>query len=104
MQNLSRDADLLIVQKAIQSSTTILVGEDTDLVIPLCYHASFYSHDLFFHPEPKKTQKRSESGTSRSQEKSLVNIYNNIHAVLGCDTTLCHYGIGKLSKFKASMN
>ena len=37
------DADLLIVQKAVQSATTsktVLVGKDTDLIVLLCYHAS----------------------------------------------------------------
>ena len=50
------DTDLLIVQKAVQPATTsktVLVGEDTDLIVLLCYHSSLDSHDLFFHPEPK---------------------------------------------------
>ena len=50
------DADILIVQKAVQRATTsetALVGEDTDLIILLCYHPSLDSHDLFFRPEPK---------------------------------------------------
>ena len=67
------DADLLIVQKAVQSATTsktVLVGEDTDLIVLLCYHASLNSHDLFFRPEPKK--KSFASGTSEPQKKSLV--------------------------------
>jgi len=54
--------------EAIQTSTTVLDGEDTDLVVLLFYHASLDSYDLFFHPEPKKTQIRS----------NLVNICNNI--------------------------
>ena len=35
------DADLLIVQKVVQSATscnTVLVGDDTDLLVFLCYH------------------------------------------------------------------
>ena len=69
------DADLLIVQKAVQSATTsntVLVGEDTDLIVLLCYHARLDSHDLFFRPEPKKTQKSFVSGISEPQKKSLV--------------------------------
>ena len=56
----SGDADLLIVLKAIQSATTtntVLVGDDTDLIVLLCYHASMESHDLFFRPEPKRNTK-----------------------------------------------
>ena len=39
----SGDAGLLIVQKAVESSTvmcTVLVGDDTDLLVLLCHHAS----------------------------------------------------------------
>ena len=52
----SGDADLLIVMIAVQSansSNTLLVGDDTDLLVLLCY-ASIESHDLLFCPEPKK--------------------------------------------------
>ncbi len=57
----SGDADLLIVQKTVQSATssnTVLVGDDTDLIVLLCYHAKLESHDLFFRPEPKKNTKK----------------------------------------------
>ena len=40
------DTDLLIVQKAVETVTrvnTVLVGDDTDLLILLCYHASMYT-------------------------------------------------------------
>ena len=38
------DADMLIVQTAIQSasrSSTVLVDDDTDLLILLCFHTLF---------------------------------------------------------------
>ena len=57
----SGNADLLIVMKAVQSansSNTVLVGDDTDLIILLCHHSSIESHDLFLCPEPKKTTKQ----------------------------------------------
>ena len=53
----SGNADLLIVQKAMQSDAaciTVLVGDDTDLLVLLCYHTSLESHDLLFCPEPRK--------------------------------------------------
>ena len=106
------DADLLIVQKAVQSATTsktVLVGEDTDLIVLLCYLASLDSHDLFFRPEPKKNTKNLHVWNIRATKEKLgQDICNNIlfiHAILGCDTTSRLYGIGKgtsLSKFKAS--
>ena len=59
------DADLLIVQKAVELATrvnTVLVGDNTDLLILLCYHANLDSHSIFFRPEPKRIP---ECGTSR---------------------------------------
>ena len=53
-------ADLLIVQKAVESASLMdmaLVGEDTDLLILLCHHASLESHNIFFRPEPKEGSK-----------------------------------------------
>ena len=106
------DADLLIVQKAVQSATTsntVLVGEDTDLIVLLCYHARLDSHDLFVRPEPKKNTKKLRVWNIRATKEKLgQDICNNIlfiHAILGCDTTSRLDGVGKgtfLSKFKAS--
>ena len=53
----SGDADVLIVQKTMESARvvdTVLVGDDKDLLVLLCYHASLHSHNIFLKPEPKK--------------------------------------------------
>ena len=44
------DADLLIVSTAVSSANTkmtVLVGEDTDLIILLCFYVDLEAHDLF---------------------------------------------------------
>lgn len=54
------DADQLIIQTAIQSSrsiTTVLVGDDADLLVLLCHHAEMNANELFFKPEPKQRSK-----------------------------------------------
>lgn len=54
------DAGLLIAQTAIQSArslSTVLVGDDTDLLVLLCFYAEMDAHDLFFRPEPKQSSK-----------------------------------------------
>ena len=51
------DADLLIVKKAIVSSQTmetVIVGNDTDLLLLLIYHDPLDKNNLLFAPEPKK--------------------------------------------------
>ena len=106
------DAELLIVQKAVESATmrnTVLVGDDTDLLILLCYHESLDSHCIFFRPEPKKTTKNPRIWDIKAVKEQLgPEVCSHIlflHAVLGCDTTSCLYGIRKgasLIKFKSS--
>ena len=58
------DADILIVQTAVQcavSCQTILVGDDTDLLVLLCYHVKDNSCDIFFKPESRTgTKKKSK--------------------------------------------
>ncbi len=112
----SGDADLLIVQKAVESASlmdTALVGEDSDLLILLCYHASLDSHNIFFRPEPKKTAKKPRVWDIKDVKEQLgPEVCRNIlflHAVLGCDTTSQLYGIGigkgaSLKEFKTSQH
>ena len=113
MYHAPEDADVLIVKKAVESAAsvmhTVLVGEDTDLLILLCYHANLQSCDILFKPEPKKSTKRPRVWSIKSVKKQLgPEVCNNIlflHAILGCDTTSQLYGIGKgnsLKKFKSS--
>ena len=103
----SGDADLLIVQKAVQSATscnTVLVGDDTDLLVLLCHHASLESHDLFFCPEPKKNTKQPRIWNIKAVKQRLgPDVCQHIlflHAVLGCDTTSRLHGIGKGAALK----
>ena len=98
----SGDADLLIVQKAVQPANitnTVLVGDDTDPLILLCYHASLESHDLFFCPEPKKNTKEPHIWNIKPTKKMLgTDICKHIlflHAVLGIEKG------ASLKKFKA---
>ena len=51
------DADVLIVQTAIASARTkdtVLVGDDTDVLVLLLHHAELNAQELFLAPEPKK--------------------------------------------------
>ena len=106
------DADLLIVKKAIQSAAsmdTVLVGDDTDLLVLLISHTSLdASHDIFFASERKRSSKSRiwsikevKSGLGSFTCKHIL----FLHAFLGCDTS-CLYGIGKgsvLKKFKENV-
>ena len=96
------DADFLIVNKAVQSSRTmdyVQVGDDTDLHIPLCYHAELDVFGLFFQLEPRaNSTKRRSWNIMPVTEKLGQEIWRHIlfiHAISGCDTTSRLYGIGK---------
>lgn len=96
------DADLLIVQTVIQSARsiiTVLVGDDTDLLVLLCRHAEMNAIDLFFKAEPKQRSKTRKIWNIKKTKTSLgPNVCANIllvHAILGCDTTSRIHGIGK---------
>ena len=41
------------ITQMMTTSITVLVGDDTDLLVLLCYHASEQGYDLYFRPEPK---------------------------------------------------
>ena len=103
---LAPDAYVLIVQKVVESATLMdaaLVGEDTDLLILLCYHTSLDSQNTFW-PEAKKNMKKPKVWNIKAVKEQLgPEICSNIlflHAVLGYDTTSHLYGIGNGNFFK----
>ena len=106
------DADVLIAKTSVESAyhqDTILVGDDTDLLVLLCFHADLNAKELIFSPEPKKCTKQRHVWNIKQVKLSLgQELCDNIlflHALLGCDTTSRLYGIGKsasIKKFKSS--
>ncbi|KAK3709221.1 hypothetical protein QZH41_004579 [Actinostola sp. cb2023] len=97
------DADLLIVQTAVESArytTTALVGDDTDLLVLLCFHADMEMHDLFFMPEPRHRSTKPRRIWNIKETKLALgpSVCANIlfvHAILGCDTISRVHGLGK---------
>ena len=105
------DADLLIVKTAVESAqtnTTVLVGDDTDLLVLLCYHASEDGCDFYFRPEPKANtrgarvwhMKKVKDQLGREVSRNLL----FLHAMTGCDTTLRLYRVGKATALKKFEN
>ena len=96
------DADVLIVQTAVESAShmnTIVIGDDTDLLILLCYHADLNSHDLFMIPEPKRNSKKNRTWNIKQIKHKLGGVVCTnllfVHAILGCNTTSRVFGLGK---------
>jgi len=108
------DADLLIVQTTISSADradSILIGDDTDLLVLLCYHVGNTRFNVFFKPEIKSnTRKTNRCWNIKSTQSHLgIEVCKNIlfiHAILGCDTTSRVFGVGKrtsLARAKVSL-
>lgn len=97
------DADLLIVKKTIESAArqnTVLIADDTDLLVLLLYHATDTQYNIFLKPEPKKQSLKSPRTWDINAARSLLggDVCDNIlfiHSILGCDTTSRPFGIGK---------
>ena len=96
------DADVLIVPTAVASARhkeTVLIGDDTDLLVLLLHHAEMDAHDVYLTSEPKKSSQRNKIWCIR-QSKQLLgpDVCDHIlfiHAILGCDVTSHLFGLGK---------
>ena len=106
------DADLLVVQTAIAvaegtAKPTFLVGEDTDLLVLLCFHAT--CTNIYLRPEPRFGSKKASRCWDIAKLRHILgaDVYENVlfmHAVLGCDTTSAIYGLGKAAALKLMIN
>ncbi|KAL8570759.1 hypothetical protein ACOMHN_006909 [Nucella lapillus] len=92
------DADCLIVKTPLDvaaSSTTVLIGEDTDLLVLILYHVTDNLHGVYFMPSGRKAKlwdiktTRAKIGTETCKRLLFA------HAITGCDTTSRMMNIGK---------
>ncbi|KAL8563160.1 hypothetical protein ACOMHN_065532 [Nucella lapillus] len=84
------DADCLIVKTTLDvaaSSTTVLIGEDTDLLVLLLYHVTENLHGVYFMPSGRKAK------TVGHQDNEGQNRDRNMQetTVCTCDHWLRHY-------------
>jgi hypothetical protein len=96
------DADLAIVLKGIEQASnlpTAIIGDDTDLLVLLCYHANVHSNDIFLKAESNSTNREVKIWNIKKIKKSLgPELCASLlfgHAFLGCDTTSRIYHAGK---------
>lgn len=95
------DADVPIVKAAIESAkqkVTAVIGEDTDLLVLLCYHCDVSTNKVYFAPEPKKNKERRCWDVHEMKKRLGQEVCGLIlfaHAFLGCDSTSRVHNIGK---------
>ena len=97
MRHASGDADRLIAMRAISgASDVVVVGEDADLLVLLCYFAEPNTKRLLFMSDRTQNSKLwdiKQVQQTRGYRKS--NILPVIHSLTGCDTTSRLFGTGK---------
>ncbi|KAJ8018287.1 hypothetical protein HOLleu_43796 [Holothuria leucospilota] len=101
------DADLMIVKRAVECAndgSTVVVGEDTDLLVLLCYHASATLHDIYFMSEKSKQKIWDIKKTKSVLGMEICNHLLFVHAISGCDTTWHPFGISKGVTLKKMLN
>jgi hypothetical protein len=109
----SDDADVKIVLTAVEcakSRKVTVIGEDTDLLVLLCYHVDLNSCAVYFRSEPKQsTMKMKIWNIQRTKQdigEEMCLLLPFLHAISGCDTTSRLFGVGKgaaYKKFKSSV-
>jgi hypothetical protein len=94
------DADVVIVRRALELAgterTTIVVADDTDILILLLYHAST-SANIFLQT---KQHKLCIKVATEILGKELCMCLPFVHSMSGCDTTSALYGMGKVKHMK----
>ena len=105
------DADVLIVKTAVECAENrevVVIGEDTDLLVLLCYHTSLEVNKIFFKSEPKQRLSSKSlrvwdiKKTKQLLGPNVCHILPFIHALTGCDTTSRVYGLSKGAAVKMS--
>jgi len=106
------DADLLIVMTALasaQNTTTVLIGDDTDLLMLLIHHTTCDVHDVYLTAEPKaNVRKATRCWNIKATQDALGPVICGtilfIHAILGCDTVSRIHGMGKGLALKKALD
>ncbi|KAF4529942.1 hypothetical protein B566_EDAN016853 [Ephemera danica] len=109
VKHAENDADLLIVQTAIDMSPCgehiTVVGNDTDLLVLFIHHVKSVNNIHVLHPSGNK--KCEEVYNIRCVQDYFKDAKNTIlfaHAVSGCDTTSAIFGKGKITSLNLLMS
>ena len=103
------DADVLVVETAVacaEKNDTVVVADDTDILVLLIHHASQVRHNIWFKPNAKKKKGERCWNIAATRQSLGTTVCSNIlfsRAFLGFDTTSRLHGIGKhkaVSKLK----
>ena len=104
--NASGDADVPIARAAVEASVeqvTTVIGEDTDLLILLLFHARLEGKGLYFKSDRSKADDKTKVFDIIKMKEIIGNAICGqllfVHAMTGCDSTSRIFGIGKKTAF-----
>ncbi|GFO14039.1 hypothetical protein PoB_004054400 [Plakobranchus ocellatus] len=80
-------------QKEI-NKTTVVIGEDTDLLVLLLHHADLRSRSLLLKSR-SKTKKHRQIDILSMKTRLICHLLPFLHAINGCDTTSRLFGVAK---------
>jgi hypothetical protein len=102
--NANGDADVLIVQTAVEFAKTsdTVLGDDTYLLVLLYFHSDMAAHDMYFIPEPKTTSTKQRAWNIKSTKSVLgLDICSRllfIHAILDATPHLSYLASEKVQQ------
>jgi len=80
-----------------------VIGEDTDILVLLCYHAQSDSKKIFLRSDTKQAKPKHLWDIHKTQSlltTTTCELLPFLHAVTGCDTTSKIYGVSKPAALK----
>lgn len=97
------DADLLLVETALTGQKSVVVSEDTDVMVISLHYVSRYDTDLWILRPGKSGSANRYTNVCKLANDLGARVTSSIlgfHALTGCDTTSAFYKIGKKSAYK----
>ena len=84
----------------------VVVADDTDILVLLCYHSKMSMSNLYLRPEPRYGMKKQKKrcwdirAVKSTLGQQVCDRLPFVHAILGCDTTSHIHGFGKGAALK----
>ena len=89
---------MLTAVASARHKDTVLIGDDTYLLVLLLHHAEMDAHEVFLKSVPKRAAQRNKIWCIRQAKQLLgAGVCDNIlfmHAILGCDVTSRLFRLG----------
>ena len=99
------EADIIIVQLVLhcvgEARQIAVVSDDTDVFVLLLYHYQMAEVEVPLTMElPSKERAILDIKVTQAKHRDIVKNLLPAHAISGCDTTACYFGIGKCTVIK----